>query len=225
MTHCFIKPLLITAALTLTPSLASATCHHCPPEPTIGGVPQPTDDVLMQNGVNWAEASAAGGKAIMEYDGWDPGVRFAQFIQWFAGVAGPNIPTEADLQSQSQSASSNASEGLVLAQGKDKVFGAHRIIIPVEKDGFIANGQLAFVETKDKRYPLQVITAASPIKGYGGYLMLAGYAPTGEKVFFGIPSGEKDLEWIYPTVRLMGDKAAAKTATLYSEKGRGVIKR
>lgn len=225
MTLSMTRTIVAASIIALTPAIASATCHHCPPEPTIGGVPQPTDDVLMQNGVNWAEASAAGGKAIMEYDGWDPAVRFAQFIQWFAGVMGPNIPTEEDLRAQSQSSSSGADEGLVLAQGKDRIFGEHRIVVPVEKDGFIANGQIAFLETRDKKYPFQVITAASPIKGYGGYLMLAGYAPSGDKVFFGIPSGEKDLEWVYPVVRLMGDKATPRSATLYSEKGRGVIKR
>ena len=221
----FTKSILVAGLLATTPTLASAVCHHCPPEPTIGGQPQPTDDVLMQNGVNWAERHAANQKAIMEYDGWDPAVRFAQFIIWFAGVAGPNIPTEEDLQNQSQSASNDTEAGLVLAQGKDDLFGEHRVVVPIQEKGFIANGQMAYVETRDGRHPLQVITAASPIKGYGGYLMLTGYTPKGDQVFYGIPSGEKDLEWVYPVVRVVGSKPTAKSAKLYSEKGRAVRKK
>lgn len=222
--HCT-KSILVAGLLATTPTLAGATCHHCPPEPTIGGQPQATDDVLMQNGVNWAEQHAAEQKAIMAYTGWDPAVRFAQFIIWFARTAGPNIPTQSGATPQPDTYAGDAEAELVLAQGKDNLFGEHRVVVPIETRGFIANGQAAYVQTRSGQYPLRVITAASPIKGYGGYLMLTGYAPSGEQVFYGIPSGEKDLEWVYPVVRVVGTKPKATAAKLYSEKGRAVRKR
>ena len=225
MSTFLIRSLTAATLACTAPGAALAICHHCPPEPTIGGVPQPTDDVLMQNGVNWAEASAGNMKTIMEYDGWDPAQRFRQFIIWFAGVAGPNIPTEADLRQQASTEGDSAPAELVLGQGKDALLGRHRIVVPVTRKGFIENGQLAWVETEKARYPLQVITAAAETKGYGGYLMLAGYGPDGKRLVFGIPSGESDLEWVYPLVRLDGLKGDATRATLYSDQGRGTRKR
>jgi len=228
---CF-KPLAVAGcfalglfATTTSAQITGSPCNHCPPEPTISGVPQPTDDVLMGNGVNWAEASAANGKAVMEYDGWDPAARAAQFIRWFAGVMGPNVEGNSQLADAAvQDKPAQAGE-LVLAVGNDKLFGKHRVVVPIRKPGFIMNGQLAYVETQKGRLPLRVSTPAAPVKGYGGYVLLTGYDMAGERVTFALPSGDKDLEWVYPLVRLSGKKADAKTAVLYSEKGRGVSKK
>lgn len=214
-------------------------CAHCDPDDPIG--PGPTDDVLFENRLYIAEGQGRLNEAIKDYDGWDLGVRFAQFILWVAETTGPNPPS-ADQSSSGISGDAGedepgnqepgvdagehdgATSALVLHPLADGL-GDHRVVIPLASDRSIENGQRAYLlalleNGKEQRTPMTVSLPLARNVHFGGYAVIVPDAEVGQEsdenpLVIGIPFIDGAISTELPPVGISSDSLSPEGAVAY----------